>query len=521
MTAITSPWSGRRATLVRVTPAMALPLVGLALGWRGGDLAAQVFRADMFHRVGFSVWDNLWFAGHPTLDYSLVMPALAAHIAPRFLGAIAGIISAVVFGSIATRAWPHTAGLATIWFAAGTATNFAVGRVAFALGLVFALVAVAAMQQDRPAIAAAAGAATACTSPVAGLFVALGSAAWGLTHRTRRVAAAVVVACTLFPTLVVAAIFGSTGTFPYGTSALARDLAVCALVYYAAGQHQRVVRTATVLYATTCIAAYVIATPLGANVSRLGQYAAGPILVALLLPRRVALLRVVALPLLLWQWLPAIDGIVHGGADATAHAAYYRPVLAFFDQHVPTGRIEVPSLLHHWESVFVAEQHPLARGWERQLDRGYSDIFYNDTLSAGAYHSWLLDNAVEYVALADAKLDVNSQAERSLLLTHLDYLQPMLTTDHWRVWKVSDYRGYADGPGRLVSMGTDTFTVKFDHPGSILVRIHYMSRWATEAGACVARTTDGWTRVNATSSGQFMVHPAWFPQRCPAPIPPP
>jgi hypothetical protein len=47
---------------------------------RTADLAAQVYRSDLFARDGFALWDNAWFAGHQILGYSVVFPPLASGI---------------------------------------------------------------------------------------------------------------------------------------------------------------------------------------------------------------------------------------------------------------------------------------------------------------------------------------------------------------------------------------------------------------------------------------------------------
>ncbi len=505
-----------RDVALPLSPAAVLPAIGLWLGWRGGDLAAQIFRASMYRQLGFAVWDNFWFGGHPTLDYSIVTPVLAAHVDPRYLAAIAGIVAAAAFASIARRVWPGAATVATLWFATATVTNFVVGRVTFAVGMAFGVCAIAAMQRGRPAVAAVAGLVTACTSPVAGVFVAIAAAAWGLVERERRGAAIGIVVATMAPTIVVSLLFPVAGFFPYESYAVARDVAVCAVVFFAAGRRYPVLRAAAVLYALTCLVAFVVHTPLGGNVSRLGEYAAGPILAALWWHRRGALLAIAAVPLVLWQWTPAIDGMTKGATDPAASANYYTPVLSYLDAVHPTGRIEVPGFVHHWESVYVAEHYPLARGWERQLDYGYERIFYGGAVTPAAYHKWLVDNAVQYVALGDAQLDSDSQAEAALLRHPQPFLTPVVTSTHWHVWRVNDYRGYVDGAGRLVSIGTDRFTVAVARPGTIVVKIHYTPRWSTGDGACVVRGPNDWTQIDAATPGQYTVKPVWFPESCAA-----
>jgi len=84
------------------TPALAALLCALALvlNWRGSDLPAQLFRADLIRRHGFVLWNNLWYGGHPTIDYGLLTPVLGAITGPRLLAAASCIVAAEVFGRI-------------------------------------------------------------------------------------------------------------------------------------------------------------------------------------------------------------------------------------------------------------------------------------------------------------------------------------------------------------------------------------------------------------------------------------
>ena len=65
----------------------------------------------------------------------------------------------------------------------------------------------------------------------------------------------------------------------------------------------RILRRAALVYAAVACVAFLVSSPLGGNVSRLRQYAAGPILLGMFGWRRrwVPLL---AAPLLFWQVVP-------------------------------------------------------------------------------------------------------------------------------------------------------------------------------------------------------------------------
>jgi hypothetical protein len=104
-------------------------------------------------------------------------------------------------------------------------------------------------------------------------------------------------------------LFPEDGMFPFRWSSLVFVLGACGLALVITPAQHRALRAGTVLYAIASAAAFLIATPLGGNLERLGMYLAAPLLVALV-PRRRVLLLAMSLPLLLWwQWAPAIDGM--------------------------------------------------------------------------------------------------------------------------------------------------------------------------------------------------------------------
>src|SRR4029077_334458 len=136
------PHSGRRAWLtagISPSAAAALAIAILALGWKGSDLPAQIFRADLIKRYGFVLWNMQWYGGHPTLDYSVISPALGALVGPMALCAVSGLLSAIMFDRIVRHHFGSAWWIGSLWFAIGTATNLMVGRVAFAVGIAFGL----------------------------------------------------------------------------------------------------------------------------------------------------------------------------------------------------------------------------------------------------------------------------------------------------------------------------------------------------------------------------------------------
>ena len=75
-------------------------------------------------------------------------------------------------------------------------------------------------------------------------------------------------------------------------------------------------------------------------------------------------LAVLAIPLLIWQWYPAVDGIAFARTDPSTRAAYYTPVagVSRTRRTGPIGRVEIPSTYRHWEAAYAAP-HAAARAW--------------------------------------------------------------------------------------------------------------------------------------------------------------
>ena len=65
--------------------ALAFGLAFLVLEPRPGDLAVHVFRAELFGREGFTIWNGHWYGGHHTPAYSVLSPPLAWLLGPRVL----------------------------------------------------------------------------------------------------------------------------------------------------------------------------------------------------------------------------------------------------------------------------------------------------------------------------------------------------------------------------------------------------------------------------------------------------
>jgi hypothetical protein len=405
--------------------------------------------------------------------------------------------------------------VASLWFGLGTGALLVAGRLTFALGVALAVGAAWAASSRRPPAAVALGLLAGAASPVAGAFLALGAAAWGLGTGERGRAAALGLA-GLAPAVTLSVLFPEGGTFPFVAAAFWPSLAATLVVLALIPAEQRVLRIGTALYAAALVASFTIPSPMGGNAVRLGAMLAGPTLALALLPRSRRRLALIAPALLWWQWVTPVDDWAQAAGDPTVQERSYEGLVSFLQrQEGPPFRVEVPFTDNHWESAWLGSRVPLARGWQRQLDRRVNPLFYakaGTPLTAGAYRKWLDDNAVRFVALPDAPLDYSARAEAALLRRGVAYLRPVYRDRVWQVWEVRDAKPLA-APGRLSDLGPDHFTIDAGARGtSAEVRIRWTPYWRVTSGiGCVGPTPDGFTRVDAV--GRVQVRASFDPRR--------
>jgi hypothetical protein len=495
-------WVAHGSLVVAPAVAGALAVLTILMRWRGSDLPAHFFRVGLVERDGLVGWNNYWFGGHHTLGYGVLFPVLGALVGIWTVAVASAVLSAFLVDILIRRAVGHPNWWASLWFAVGTMTNVAIGRLPFALGLVVALGALVAAQSRRLWLAGLLTVATAAASPVVSVFLLLIFAAWALTleGRERRSFALLAVA-SMAPVLIVSKLYPQGGMFPFRWTALLWTLFVCLLVFVLVPVRHRLVRLVAVLYALASIGAFLVPTPLGANITRLGMYAAPPVLITLVPFTPVVAVAVLA-PLVWWQWSPAFDAILRARDDPSIEAAYYRPLLNFFDSvGAQNTRVEVVPTARHWEAAFVANEIPIARGWERQLDRRFHPFFYDGSLTDSELHSWLRESGVRYVALADTALDDSGVEEAALIEADPPYLRPAWHDEHWRVWRVVDSTGLIDGPARLNDFGVDTVSLDVLAPGDVLVRVRASAFWSSTPPVCIEPTADGWIVLRDVQPG--------------------
>ncbi len=470
------------------------------------DLAAQLFRVELFSSHGFLAWNNYWYGGHYLLGYSLLFPPLGSVLGAPVAGGLAALSAAALFGLLARRHYPSHAPLATLWFGAGTIATLLSGRLTFALGVAVGLAALLALDRRRPLAASPLAAATSLASPVAGFFLVLIGVALALTGERRRAAALALPAAA--PIAAMALAFPSTGPEPFVLSSLAGTLAVALGVLFFLPRRERLLRAGAGLYVAAVACAFAVPNAMGGNVARLSCLLAGPLLALTLTgPRRRLLLALLAIPLLYWQWQGAIRDVSRAAGDPSVQRDFYTPLLSALEQRSGGApvRIEIPPTLDRWEVYYMTPKFLLARGWERQQETRDSRLF-ESRLSPGSYRDWLLTHGVTYVALPNAPLDYLARREAGLIRGGLGYLDPIWGNGDWRLYAVHGARGLVDSPARLAAIGADWFDLRSPRAGSFLLRIHFSPYWSVTRGTGVCLRERGpWTMVELSRPGSFHV----------------
>jgi hypothetical protein len=510
----------------RIAPTLicaALAAVYLLTKPRSPDLAAHIFRSELFGREGFTIWNGQWYGGHHTPAYSILSPPLGWLLGPQLMGAISAVVATAGFTEIMRRAYGSTAArLGTLWMGLGFGIWLFTNRLPFLLGAAFGVLAVLALQRHRRVIAPLLAILSAISSPVAGLFLAMGGVGHALANRGDRVArrdGIVLAAAAFIPPVLLTVAFPEGGYAPFPFSAFLPIPLFALVCVCLIPREQGTLRWTAALYGLGAAVALAIPTAMGGNAVRLGALFGGPILACVLWPRlhRRPILPVIALlgALAAWQLSPAIRDIYKAIDDPVAKASYFDPLREWLRLQPDQRRIEIPFTFGHWEGAEMASEAPLARGWLRQLDTGRHPVFYDGSLNRLTYAAWLAENAVRYVALPDAKPDASSYRERALIESGLPYLRLRKRFTHWRIYEVTLPAPLVlpegDANISLEQLGSDRVLLRVQKPGSALVRVRWTPYWLAKGG-CVEREGD-WTRVTAEKPGFMVLVTRFGPER--------
>lgn len=525
---------GDVSTAVIVAAAGSL-LVALS-GVRGADYPGQYLRAELWNQTGFTVWNNYWYAGHPIINYSLITPALMGFFGPVLLCIVVSIVATAGFTDLLRNSLPAvSARWGGIVFAIATVVNVVVGRVAFAVGLACALLAVWAWQRDWLLPAAMLAFITPLASPVAATFVGIVAAAvfldalWprpdvagAVVTRIRHARPAVLMGvATTVPLLLMTVLVGSDGgTFPFRGGHFLISVGVLAVTWYAVPN--RIVRIGVVLTAVASLVLFVVPTPLGGNFVRLAQFIAVPLAVAGAARMATSVtfaVRVIvvagAFAGTVWTVQHAVVAASVWAGDASTELSFHQPlideVLARNADGEPLGRLEIPFTANHWETYYIADQVPYIRGWERQIDLSRNAVLYDPALTSDEYHDWVHRNGVRWIAIPDAPLDRGGQPEADVLngsggrTGRVDWLTLVWQNDQWRLYEVADRRPIVDAPATLESQTPDEIVISVVEAATVTVRYRFTSDAVVSGTATLSATTDGWMLVSLPARGSYTI----------------
>jgi hypothetical protein len=495
--------------------AAVLAVVYLIWAPPSADLAAQEFRVGLWEEHGFEVWSNAWYAGFHVPGYSLLFPPLAAALGARLVGALSAVAAAGLFGALVAERYGSRGRLAALWFGAATATNLFTGRLTFALGVAIGLAALLALQRSRAVLATALAVLTSLASPVAGLFLAIAGSAVAIARRpgmagrgpaadsSTWLGGAAIAFWALLAIVAMAVAFPTGGIEPFVWTAFAAVPLFTILALILIPGDSRTLRWGVFLYALAAVVLFIVDTPVGGNVTRLGALFAGPVIALALGGRRPLLLAILAVPLVWWQWTATVRDLGDAVGDPSTERAYHAPLVERLDRLTGGApvRIHVPPTRNRWEAAYVAPRYPLARGWLRQLESDDFDLFQDGNLTADAYRDWLDERGVSYVALPDAELDYLATDEAELIRAGLPYLREVWSDKHWTLYEVVGEPTLVEGEAgptgdaRVIVIDPQAFEMTVSRPGAYAVRIRHSPYWAVTRGdACVERAGE-WTRV--------------------------
>lgn len=505
------PWGFVVAPL---TVVVLLAIVYLVMSPLSADHAAQTFRTELFELSGPTVWNNYWFAGHYLPSYSLLAPPLGAWIGFRVMGTLAVIATVLLFTLIVRREWGERAQAGAIWFAFAATISLFSGRLTFALGVLLAMCVVFCAQRGYRVPSLVLAGTVGLASPVAALFLACVGFAHYVSQRPDR-RGLEIAAISFLVAGIVAIFFPGGGDEPYVASSFVPAIGLTLVSAVLVPPSQRLIRVGMLVYAGALVASFVLSTPMGGNVNRLGTLLLGPLLLCALaaepltkdFSKRAAL--VLLLPLIAWWQIgPVVRDLELVHDEPSVTQAFYEPLAEALEPRLAKemARVEVVPVVSHWESARAAPEFPIARGWERQTDRHLNPLFYRDTLPVDSYRRWLDRLAIGYVALPDSELDYAGEKEAALIEGGLPFLKEIPVGSGWRLFKVIDPTPIVTRPARLTNLEIDGFTVSAPVAGTYTVRIRSTPYWKIEGGmGCVEAGQDDWTKVTLDAPGSLVV----------------
>ena len=130
-------------------------------------------------------------------------------------------------------------------------------------------------------------------------------------------------------------------------------------------------------------------------------------------------------------------------------------------------RVEIPFTDNHWESRWVAPHVPLARGWERQVDRQRNALFYDGRpITRGALPP-LARRQRRALRRPGRRADRLLGGARGPARARRapPYLREVWHDAHWRVFAVAGARPLASGAARVTAVEPERVRLTASRPG--------------------------------------------------------
>jgi hypothetical protein len=496
-------------------------LWALYLAKDSGDMAAQYAWTEFIRAHPAASYNLSWYGGMHPASYSILSPYIMAGLGVRTTAVLVGTLSATLAAALLMRSGIKRPLVPVLWTTFALWCDVVSGRVTFALGVLFALVATIVLfpperavkgHSRRLALATLMAALATMCSPVAGLFLLVVAASLFLTGR-RKDAYVLAVA----PPLVVAGtslLFPFYGVQPFAWYFATIPFAVAVAIGLLVPRSWRTVRIGAWVYTLGVVLTYVIPSPIGSNVERLALLFGGTVLLIVAMAAAWGTRRALALWLAFagaatWQITkPIVDQVTTSSVSvASYHAA---PLIAELKKvRADLGRVEVVPLRSHWEASGLSPYVNLARGWNRQADVERNPLFYDGTLTADHYRDWLRHWSVNYVVLPSAEPDGAAVAEAKLVAAGQSWLHPVWRDADWKIYHVSGALPLADPPAVVEQAGPAELTVTMPRSGSVVLRIPWSPVLGIEGAAdtrhgCLA-PDGGWTRLYAPQAGTYRI----------------
>ena len=475
----------------------------------------HLYRALLL-REGAVVWDNLWYSGHYPVSYGILFPVLTSIVGQLALVVLGAVVSASLFAALCLRQFGEAARWPARIFGVLAAAPLVTGLDSYSLGLTCLLGALLALQRGRLWIGGALGAATLAFSPLAFAFLCLvllaaqGARWFAGTDRRFVVGTAALILAVGAVGLVVLTAFPNGGVYPFDVwdLTLVETLCITAAGLAWRSPAARPIAAVLVVWGVACLVCFVVASPVGDNVTRLRGLALPVVLIAALLARfRPRWLTILALFLAAANNLGPLLTLIPDQLDQRpAHGAFWAGTIRYLDAHrAPGYRVEVVPTGAHWEAYWLPRAGiPLARGWFRQLD---PPSLYNGRLDQATYVTWLRRTGTRFVLLPHTRLDqTGGPIEAQVLRAGAPDLRPVFDDGRVTVYALRDPEAMLTGASgdRITEFSHTAISGVVATAGAHHLSVRYMPYWRVTRGElCLRRDALGLTTIESRRPGAF------------------